>query len=106
MPDSVKARADPTLNDIQNASATEHEVDWFTALKRLNDRYPGIVAALHTSIQSQIKIVDKTREAFNYALNYSRGQEGAAAPRMGERILKGTSAPSAASSGGHRMIGV
>jgi hypothetical protein len=79
LPDEIRGRDDPTMNDIQNASSTEHDVDWFSSLKNLQQRYPGVVHALHSAIQSQIKITEKSRDSFNYALNYNRSQVRCAA---------------------------
>jgi hypothetical protein len=107
LPDEIKARQDPSMNDIQNASSTEHDVDWMSALKKLQSRYPGIVNALYTAIQSQVKITEKTRDSINYALNYVRAQEdgGGGGVRMGDHIRKGVSAPSSSGGGGRRLIG-
>jgi hypothetical protein len=42
LPDEVKARADPTMEDIQNAGArNEHIADWLGELKKLQERFPG-----------------------------------------------------------------
>jgi hypothetical protein len=104
LPDEVKARDDPTMADIQSASQTDHIADWFGGLKKLQQQWPGIVFALHSAIQSQIKIVEKSKAAFQYAFNYVNSQEAPTQPRMGAPILKATRAPGGGGGGG-RLLG-
>lgn len=86
-----------TLNNIGKDQGN-HCADWVYELQKLDEKYPGMLVAIHSLILQQTSMHENMRLNYEAAQNYSRGDE--ALSRMGKNIIKAQAAPS-----GNRGLG-
>lgn len=87
--------ADPDEYHVSDMARNrgQHKIDWIGKLQVLEQRYPGLVNAIFSSIQQQVMTQQKMADNFKLAMHYNRGEEPMA--RLGRDIKKAQTNPHA-----------